>query len=131
MPYRPSNKQTFRFPFKVPGGYRFKKGKGKKVTKDFVKMLEKQETLIDVQHNLIKKELDRCTKETKDEEGKVIDVKIVASPQHIARLAAILEKPVIKGKVNQVGNPVPEKEEEEVDVKKPKEQTDNKSDSDR
>lgn len=69
------------------------------LTKNLFKQLEKLTVLTPLQGNLVKERLEKCTVTKKykviNDEGKEEDkdiVEIVASPQHIARLSALLEK---------------------------------------
>jgi len=82
-----------------------------------LKYLEKCSVLTYLQHEIVKEHLDKCsytkkvrkavsiegTDKWKDEE--VEETFINASPQHIARLVVLLDKPVKDSKVDHLGNP--------------------------
>ena len=67
-----------------------------KFTKSLKRAFEKANQLTDLQYGIIEVELERCNEKT--------------NPIHVARLVALLEKPMIKAKVDQYGNPVSNKE---------------------
>jgi hypothetical protein len=74
---------------------------------------EKCEVLTSLQHEIVQENLDKCysSKQVitgeKDKDGKDIphEKEYFADPWHIARLAALLEKPFNEAKVDQFGNP--------------------------
>lgn len=108
----------------LKGGFRGTKGFRLKVN---LNNLEKLNVLTNLQHDIVKDLLDKCviTKTIKVEgkEDKQITT-IIASPQYIARLDALLEKQVVEAKVNACGNPIIKEEKDELEKfkKKPKEE---------
>lgn len=112
MPYRPRNKRILRPPFKVTGGFRFIKGTGPKLTRDFVKKLEKQSTLTDVQHDIVKRHISKCIREIKDEESNIEKMELLVTEKYMEKLENLINKPVAKAKVNYCGNPVEEDDSE-------------------
>ncbi len=83
-------------------GFRFGVSPKKKLNLNF---LEKASILTYDQNELVQENLDKCTVEVKDKEGKVTETKINGSPQYISRLSSLLEKPVNDAKVDHLGNP--------------------------
>lgn len=78
-----------------------------------LRCLEKCSVLTYLQHEIVKEHLDKCsyTKKVKKisqkghEKEEVEETFINASPQHIARLVVLLDKPVKDSKVDHLGNP--------------------------
>ena len=66
--------------------------------------LEKPNVLTSLQHSIAQQKLDACTKEVKDEEGNVIETKLLSSEKHKKRLEAIVAKPFNEAKVDAKGN---------------------------
>lgn len=67
-----------------------------RLTKSLKRAFEKANQLTDLQYGIVEVELERCTEKT--------------NPAYVARLVHLLEKPMIKAKVDQCGNPISNKE---------------------
>lgn len=83
-------------------GFRMGVSPKKKLNLNF---LEKLSILTFNQNELVQEFMDKCTVQVKDKEGKVTETKINDSPVYVARLSALLDKPVNDAKVDHLGNP--------------------------
>ena len=72
----------------------------KKPIRANLKFLEKRTVITELQKMVVEYWLRKCTESS--------------DPSYVARLAAILEKPVIKAKVNHLGQPIEEPEKKET-----------------
>jgi len=75
-----------------------------RLTKGLKKAFEKADKLTELQYNIVKIKLEKSTEKT--------------NPVYVAKLVNLLEKPMIKAKVDQCGNPVSNKKIAAEGIKK-------------